>query len=143
MSELRQDIRTHPRAAVLAAMLVVVVWLGVNWFDLATFDHGELPVATLLEWLALPCLAGAVAARAVGGNRGRLLAPVAGVLVILANLALIAYAFRDVNPQDHHVDWDLPLLFGLVGAVLGGLGGLMGAARRHARPCRPGSSDRA
>ena len=116
----------------VVAVPFVAVWIVVNWFDLATFDHGELLVATLLEWLALPFLAGAVAAWAVGGKKGRLLAPVAGVLIVLANLALMDYAFRHVNPQDYHVDWDLPLLLGLVGAVLGALGGFVGAARRHA-----------
>lgn len=116
----------------LVVVLFVVGWLGVNWFDLATWDHGEYPLAALLKWFVLPFLAGALVAWGGRGRRRYALAPVAGVLVILANLAVMAYTFRDMPVQVGPISWNLPLFYCLAGAAMGGLGGLAGAARRPA-----------
>ncbi|HET7711511.1 MAG TPA: hypothetical protein VFL80_06240 [Thermoanaerobaculia bacterium] len=137
MKALWNDIRQHPRSAVLFA----VTWLSLIAYTFASWGRGMSDVAYLIHWVS-PIIAGALVGWWRFPIREGLLvgrtrfapAPLAGVLVVLctvtvvlareAAVALFSGRFNAAGTGDFITAWFFAsVIFGLIASVLGLFGG--------------------
>ncbi len=132
--------RRWPALALFAVFVLLTWWLTAATWIYTPSARGQHPVAVIVQWLLSPLLAGILAAWWYRGRqapgKGLLTCAGAGLLVSLVNVTFIAIWPATIYPEEPgpnltRIDVDLPILFGLVDAILGTLGGgaYLGLAR--------------
>lgn len=119
------------RSRFIALVLFLGFWVFVRWLVQTTWEDGEPFPVVVVEWLVLPFVAGVLAGWWRGPHTGPAALLTGGlfaVLVVLVELGILMeiWTLFTGPPLDLlSFDWDLPLLFILIGFVLGSFGAML------------------